>query len=194
MDLSLLAALIALCILIVDPLVARWNKALYRRDKGKQGADRRFKDAMKRRNLYKTSALLFLIIASLLQIYSTRKETEMSEQERGELSKSLAQINRAITGVDARTARIEQFLWGRGGKGEDTPDQPRGPTSGPDSGAAALTIDERLQRMERDLQNLSGRAVTREELEELHEEIIELKKALAEHQEMMVRITGLPAG
>lgn len=192
MDLSLVAALISLVFLVADPIAANWNKRIYQRDRSKDGSKKRFSNAMKRRKNYKSISLLFLILASFLTIYSMKEEGAMSEKKLGELIESLNKVNESVNAIGGRIKKIEEFLWGGGGSGESRPDDPNSPTDSPNFGY--LTIDERFNKVEKAISDLGQRAVTQEDLEEIQEEIIELRKAVAEYEKLMERISGMPAG
>lgn len=189
MDMSLLAALISLFFLVIDPAAAKWNKMIYERDKGRDGNEDRFKKAMKRRNFYKLACWFFLILAALLAIYSTREGAVMVEKELGQLTASMKELNETVESSAKKIARIEKHLWGDGGEGKD---RPVDPSDSPP--LDSRTIEERFNKIEEALSDLSQRAASKEEVEVIREHIIELKKEVDEYKEALERIAGLAAG
>jgi hypothetical protein len=189
MDTSLVAAFISLFFLVIDPLAANVNRRIYERDKGKEGNEKRFNVAMKRRSSYKLACLFFLILAALLAIYSTKEESFMVEKELGELTSSIKELNETVEASDKRVARIEKYLWGSGSSGTDVPDEPVNPSGGPTFDYR--TINERFSKVEEQLSDLSQRAATKEEVEIIREHIIELKKEVDEYNKVMERIAGI---
>jgi len=192
MGISLIAAFISLAFLVADPVAAKWNKRIYQRDRNKTGSQERFRKAMNRRKRYKLISLFFLILASLLAIYSIKEENYMSEKRIGELTDSINTVNRTVKSIGGRITKIEKFLWGGGGSGESSPDEPNNPTDGPDS--SYRTINERFSKVEEAISDLSQRALTQEDLEQIREEIIVLRKTVTEYEKLMERIGGMPAG
>jgi len=79
MDISLIAALISLVILVMDPLLAKWNRARYKSDIKSIDSEKKFKKAMRRRELYKNAALILMVTSSLMTIYSSKEEKKMAD-------------------------------------------------------------------------------------------------------------------
>lgn len=186
MTLSLFAAILSLIVLIFEQIAVWNNKRIYKKNKDidKRGANEKFRTAMKNKGRYKTTALVLLIIASILSTYSNQREGKMSDQKFENLESSLIQINDSIDGLARRMVRVEKFLWGGGGN-KNKPPAPSDPTDSP-SNFGYLTIEERFQIIEDALSD--HKTMTESEIQTLREEVLSLKDLIKEYEKVKARI------
>lgn len=187
MNFSLIAAVLSLLVLLSEMAFSQWNKRSYRQ-KIATGATSnevrtQFKAAMQRKEWARTTSLFLLIAAALLGIHSDRQEPPMNEDDVRKLNEQIAAMTTDAQGADQRLARIETYLWG--GEG-GLPVAPRNPTpSGGGPSDHYMTIDERLVQMQEQLSDLQKRAATKEELQEVYEELMRLKAQVKEYRQLM---------
>lgn len=186
MDISLAAALIALAILVLDPLLARWNYRRYKSDNRTESKNK-FQTAMRRREMYKNVALILMVVSSLMTIYSSKEDKKMADDQIQKLIASLNSLDSASKDSEQRIKRIEQFLWGKGGpdsSGEDR--DPNGPKRGPSP--EGKSISERFAEIEDSLAAMKrANAELKRDIEIIEEEIITAK-------EQINNLDGMPAG
>ncbi|MEW8352817.1 MAG: hypothetical protein AB2665_03375 [Candidatus Thiodiazotropha sp.] len=190
MNLSLLAAILSLLVLLAEPIFTKWNRWRYEKKEDEISKDK-FEAAMKRKKHFKTIALFALVVSVILSTWSNQEGSKMSEDKFNKIQQSLEGVHESVSKIGGRITKIEKYIWGGGADG-NVAESPSSPDGNPGSSPEYLTIDERFSRIENTISRVQQNAVTQQEVEEIRREIIELRVAIKQYEKIMDSI-GVPA-